>query len=173
VIIEKILPSDCYSEKVINPESIILHYISAVNIDKERQFDIDLCYKILVDYGLSYHLLIGREGDSYHCVPLNNKAYHAGKSSYGGRSNFNNFSIGISLVGGFDTGFTDYQYDELNWQLDYLCTKYGIGNDMILGHEHISKGRKKDPNISGGNLDIKRIERLKDATFCPQSHHEP
>lgn len=46
----------------------------------------------------SAHFVVGRRGEITQLVPTNVKAWHAGKSSYRGRSNVNNFSIGIEIV---------------------------------------------------------------------------
>jgi len=46
----------------------------------------------------SAHLVIDRHGGVTQLAPLNNKTWHAGKSSWRGRSMCNGFSIGIELV---------------------------------------------------------------------------
>lgn len=50
----------------------------------------------------SAHFVVGRKGfvgdDVHQLVPTNIKAWHAGKSSYRGVRNVNNFSIGIEIV---------------------------------------------------------------------------
>lgn len=48
----------------------------------------------------SAHFVVGRTGlaDLHQLVPTNIKAWHAGKSSYHGERNVNNFSIGIEIV---------------------------------------------------------------------------
>ena len=49
--------------------------------------------------GASAHFVVGRdEGDITQLVPCNVKAWHAGKSSYYGRRDVNNFSVGIENV---------------------------------------------------------------------------
>ncbi len=45
----------------------------------------------------SAHLVIDRSGQVFQLLPFNKKSWHAGPSSLGERSNFNNFSIGIEL----------------------------------------------------------------------------
>ena len=48
--------------------------------------------------GASAHFVVGREGDITQLVPCDVKAWHAGKSSYYGERNVNNFSVGIENV---------------------------------------------------------------------------
>lgn len=45
----------------------------------------------------SAHLVVGRDGNIYQLVPFDKVAWHAGVSSYGGRSGFNKYSIGIEM----------------------------------------------------------------------------
>ena len=46
---------------------------------------------------VSAHLLIRRDGELVQYVPFHRRAWHAGKSSWQGRSACNDFSIGIEL----------------------------------------------------------------------------
>lgn len=48
---------------------------------------------------VSAHLLIRRDGEIVQYVPFHRRAWHAGLSSYRGRTNCNDFSIGIELEG--------------------------------------------------------------------------
>lgn len=154
-VINKYLPPSCFSSKRMVPSAIVLHYISAINIDPDRKFDMGLCRKILLDYKLSAHYLIGRDGEIWDLVRDTNVAYHAGKSEYKGLSNWNNFSVGIEFIGTGDSGFTDEQYKSGSELVAYLIDQFSIG--LIVGHEEISPGRKIDPGLSTGNFDLARI----------------
>ncbi len=104
-------------------------------------------------YGVAPHYLIDREGEIYRLVSDSNIAYHAGESQVpDGRTNANNFSIGIEMMNKEDAKFTDDQYDSLNGLLRYLRSKYEI--KYVLGHNQIAPGRKSDP----WNLDWKLIK---------------
>lgn len=46
----------------------------------------------------SAHVVIDRDGSIVQLVPFDTIAWHAGKSSYGGREGFNKYSIGIEIV---------------------------------------------------------------------------
>ena len=68
------------------------------------------------------------------------------KSSFRGRSNCNDFSIGIELEGTESDPFTDPQYDTLVDVLKALMSKYpdiALGN--IVGHNEIAGDRKVGP----------------------------
>jgi len=98
---------------------------------------------------VSAHCLIERGGEITQFVPFNKRAWHAGVSSFQGRSNCNDFSIGIELEGTDDTPYTDMQYSVLVELSKYLLVNYpGITLDGIVGHSDIAPGRKTDPGAA-------------------------
>jgi len=95
---------------------------------------------------VSAHLLIDRGGRVRQYVPFNKQAWHAGDSSFEGRSRCNEFSIGIELEGTDEKSFTDSQYACLVEITRLLKTAYpGIVDDRIVGHSDVAPGRKTDP----------------------------
>lgn len=95
---------------------------------------------------VSSHLLIRRDGEVVQYVPFDRKAWHAGPSCFQGRSECNEFSIGIELEGTDDTEFTDIQYRLLADITRQLMQQYpGITPERIVGHSDIAPERKTDP----------------------------
>jgi N-acetyl-anhydromuramoyl-L-alanine amidase len=95
---------------------------------------------------VSSHLLIRRDGVVVQYVPFNRKAWHAGASSFEGRPECNEYSIGIELEGTDDIPFTDRQYQQLAHITRLLMTAYpAITPARITGHADIAPGRKTDP----------------------------
>lgn len=98
---------------------------------------------------VSSHLLIERGGEVTQFVSFNDRAWHAGQSSFMGSENCNDFSIGIELEGSDDIPYTAEQYAALAETTDLLMQAYpGITTERITGHEHIAPGRKTDPGPS-------------------------
>ena len=89
--------------------------------------------------------LITRLGEIIQFVPFNLRAWHAGISSYAGRENCNDFSIGIELEGCDYEIFTTEQYHALNKILRTLADEYAITRENIVGHSDVAPGRKTDP----------------------------
>ena len=58
-------------------------------------------------------MLIRRDGELVQYVPFGERAWHAGASQYRGRSECNDFSIGIELEGTDEVPYTDAQYEAL------------------------------------------------------------
>lgn len=95
---------------------------------------------------VSSHLLIRRDGTVLQYVPFDRKAWHAGRSSFQGREECNEFSIGIELEGTDETPFDDLQYECLARLSTLLMQHYpGITPERITGHSDIAPGRKTDP----------------------------
>ena len=81
-----------YDKKnIIKPDAIIIHYTAGasgsatVNLFKSASAT------------TSAHFVVSEDGSITQMVDLNRRAYHAGTSSYGGRSGYNGFSIGIEI----------------------------------------------------------------------------
>lgn len=103
-------------------------------------------YPELHQLTVSAHFLIRRDGELIQFVSTENRAWHAGVSSFEGREGCNDFSIGIELEGTDTEPFTDAQYSALFELTKSIQQAYPlITNERITGHEHIAPGRKTDP----------------------------
>jgi len=106
----------------------------------------DPYYAEIANMHVSAHLLIQRDGAVVQYVPFGQRAWHAGVSSFQGRENCNDYSIGIELEGSDELAYEDIQYQILNEIIAQLCRVYpGIRRDRIVGHCDIAPGRKTDP----------------------------
>lgn len=99
----------------------------------------------IADLKVSAHLLIRRTGKMIQFVPLNLRAWHAGQSSFLGRDNCNDFSIGIELEGTDDIPYTLDQYHTLAKTTLLLMQHFPISSKHIVGHSDIAPTRKTDP----------------------------
>ncbi|KRW62808.1 1,6-anhydro-N-acetylmuramyl-L-alanine amidase AmpD [Pseudomonas sp. TTU2014-080ASC] len=92
------------------------------------------------------HFLIERDGAVTQFVSCHGRAWHAGVSSFEGRENCNDFSIGIELEGTDDLPFTERQYAALVRLTRTIRAAYpAITLSRICGHSDIAPGRKTDP----------------------------
>lgn len=108
---------------------------------------------------VSSHYIIDLKGNIYQLVPDEKKAWHAGKSHWKGRSNINDYSIGIEMVDTSDHGvrvldFPDKQIEALIHLCKNLISKYKIPPQNILAHSDIAPDRKDDP---GQYFDWKKL----------------
>jgi len=94
---------------------------------------------------VSAHCLIDRQGLITQYVSFDDRAWHAGVSSYKGKENCNDFSIGIELEGTDTLQYTHLQYQSLARLSHLIMQRYSIDEENIVGHCDIAPGRKTDP----------------------------
>ena len=106
-------------------------------------------FKEIDDLRVSSHLYIKRDGSITQFVPLDKKAWHAGISSFKGRENCNEFSIGVELEGTDEVPYERAQYTSLIEITMFLMKQYPhLNKDNIVGHSDIAPERKTDPGSS-------------------------
>ncbi|MDM8563940.1 1,6-anhydro-N-acetylmuramyl-L-alanine amidase AmpD [Candidatus Marithioploca araucensis] len=164
-------PSPNYDDrpKGIDIELLVIHAISlppgefggpfidqlfTSSLDKNAHPD----FADIADLRVSAHLLIRRTGEVIQYVSFQQRAWHAGVSSFAGRSRCNDFSIGIELEGCDDVPYTDEQYQQLAQIIKILQQAWvALTPDRIVGHCDIAPGRKTDP---GAAFDWARLHAL-------------
>ena len=114
----------------------------------QLDFDAHPYFQEIRGLEVSAHFFISRLGELWQFVSCDARAWHAGQSSYRGRDNCNDDSVGIELEGLEGDGFEPLQYETLNALCSALVAQYPVAH--IAGHEHIAPGRKADPG-SGFN----------------------
>jgi AmpD protein len=115
-------------------------------------------FETLKGVRVSAHALIRRDGSVTQYVPFAQRAWHAGKSVYHGRTDCNDFSIGIELEGTDDVPFEGAQYTTLADLIRTLLAIYPtLTRASITGHSDIAPGRKTDP---GPAFDWPRLRAL-------------
>lgn len=98
---------------------------------------------------VSAHYTIGKDGQIVQHVQDMHRAWHAGRSTWQGRDGCNDYALGIELVN-LNDGADPYPEAQHQANLSlcvYLCKKYNIKPDDIMGHLDIAipPGRKSDP----------------------------
>ena len=103
---------------------------------------------------VSAHFFVRRDGQVLQFVSCNQRAWHAGASSWNGRDNCNDWSVGIELEGLEGEPFAPRQYRNLIRLLRAVASRYPIAE--VVGHEHVAPGRKADP---GARFEWRRLVR--------------
>ena len=111
-------------------------------------------YETIRSIAVSAHFVIRRDGALLQFVSCDDRAWHAGASSWQGRDGCNDFSIGIELEGLEGESFDERQYPVLAELLRSVAARYPIA--AVAGHEHVAPGRKADP---GAGFDWVRLRR--------------
>lgn len=148
-----------------NIDLVVLHSISLPpgefgngNVQKlftnHLDWDAHPYFQSIRDLQVSAHFFICREGHLWQFVSCEARAWHAGQSTYLGRDDCNNHSIGIELEGVERGYFEIPQYETLTALCAAILSKYPVRH--LAGHEHVAIGRKLDP---GPGFDWACLER--------------
>ena len=93
----------------------------------------------------SAHIVIEEDGQRTIYASPDQVTFHAGKSSWDGRSNVNDFGIGVEFQG--DTNvkpLTSAQIKSFVEYFDQLAKQYNVSTEDIITHAMIAPGRKPD-----------------------------
>ncbi|WP_286181016.1 N-acetylmuramoyl-L-alanine amidase [Bacillus sp. ISL-37] len=154
------------------PTHIVLHFISNAANKPENPYMYEDIRGVFIDYDVSPHYMIDRDGEIYFLLPESRAARHAGKGGIEGfpeyEDHLNKYSIGIELMAigteeemqlimspdhyreipAEHIGYTEAQYQALNLLIDdILARNKQIKRDRvhIIGHDEYAPDRKTDP----------------------------
>ncbi len=152
------LPTDRYNERPPHTRIslVVIHFISLPPCHFGGHYVDDLFlgrldpdahpyFKDLAGAELSTHLFLNRQGQLTQYVSFLKRAWHAGRSSYRGQKECNDYSIGIELEGCEYCAYTREQYAVLKEVLAALRQTYPDIGDHLAGHNEVAPGRKVDP----------------------------
>ncbi|PKG34418.1 MULTISPECIES: 1,6-anhydro-N-acetylmuramyl-L-alanine amidase AmpD [Psychrobacter] len=121
-----------------------VHYVKAL-FTNQLDWDAHPYFQTIQGAEVSAHLFIERDGAITQFVNFAERAWHAGRSSYLGRPECNDYSIGIELEGSDFVSFTSVQYDTLAAVIAALYDAYPKTRRHLTGHSDIAPSRKTDP----------------------------
>jgi len=110
---------------------------------------------------VSSHYLVAEDGQVLRMVAEQDRAWHAGRSSWRGVTDVNSASIGIEIVNpGHEFGyrpFPDEQMEALVPLVADIVSRHRIPPANVVGHSDIAPARKQDP---GELFDWARLAKL-------------
>lgn len=166
-----LLPLEDFSgERQHQPQFVMIHFTSAVVNHRDDPYNMEHIRNIFVDYNVSVHYIIQRDGTVRCYIPEDRVAWHAGKGQWNDdpvyTNKMNQYAFGIEMVAigsqkdmsiyltdsqyqALDDslkGFTQEQYDALKLLVTDLCARYDIPMDRshVIGHEDYAP-TKTDP----------------------------
>jgi len=161
---------------------VVLHFMSNVAQNQREPYDIEQVRKIFVDYKLSSHYMIARDGLVLKLVEEDRVAWHAGKGfldefpDYQNKLNYYSIGIEFLAIGSRDEmapkylsrssydrldpsliGYTEEQYSAVNELLAEIYDRHpAIVRDRrhIIGHDEYAGPRQRpaDPKVDPGSL---------------------
>ncbi|AZO54008.1 MULTISPECIES: N-acetylmuramoyl-L-alanine amidase [unclassified Mesorhizobium] len=125
------------------PDMIVLHYTGmATGIGAEAW----LCDPASE---VSSHYLIHENGHIVQMVRESDRAWHAGQSSWFGRTDINSCSVGIEIVNpGHSLGYPGFPRRQINAVIRLckgIAARHAIAAERVLAHSDVAPGRKIDP----------------------------
>ena len=111
-------------------------------------------YETIRGPAVSAHFLVRRDGEVLQFVSIADRAAHAGRSSWAGRAEANDWSVGIELEGLEGDTFEAAQYATLERLLPAIDRAHAVA--LVVGHEHVAPGRKTDPGAGFDWADLAR-----------------
>ncbi|MFB6348932.1 1,6-anhydro-N-acetylmuramyl-L-alanine amidase AmpD [Moraxella marmotae] len=133
-----------------------VHYVKAF-FQNQLNADDHPYFQSIHTLQVSAHLFIERNGAVTQFVNFNDRAWHAGASSYLGRSNCNDFTIGIELEGTDNQDYQTVQYQVLSQIIAAIYQAYPATRRHLMGHSDIAPNRKTDP---GACFDWQKLRTL-------------
>jgi N-acetylmuramoyl-L-alanine amidase len=150
----EVCPSPNHGERigVDRPDILLLHYTGMPTAEGAQAW---LCN---VESQVSSHYLVHEDGRVVQMVPETRRAWHAGKSVWGGDTDINSRSIGIEIANpGHPGGLPDFPDRQIEALIE-LCRdcveRHGIPAERVLAHSDVAPVRKVDPgeNFPWGKL---------------------
>ena len=149
---EKFESTPNISSHKIRPEGVVLHHSCG-------SYEGSISWICQTRSQVSYHCIIDLDGKRNSFASDDSRCWHAGKSSFNGRTNCNGFLLGLSFSG--DTNERELTDDEVASAIEWLVPKFekwGWPKDLstVTTHREVSPGRKDD-------VDIRAEKKIKDA----------
>ena len=136
-------PSPNFDEREEPLEMLVFHYTgmetAQAALDRLRD----------PEAKVSAHYVVDEDGEVYSLVDEDKRAWHAGVSSWKGKTDINSRSVGIEIVNpGHEFGyrpFPDGQIKSVVSLSQKIIKRYDILSENIVGHSDIAPKRKTDP----------------------------
>ncbi len=147
-------PSPNHGPRAGAIDMLVLHYTGMRNAAAALE---RLCAP---EAAVSAHYVIDEDGTVWRLVAEERRAWHAGVSSWRGRSDINSAAIGIELVNpGHECGYRPFPAVQMA-ALEGLCrdilARHPIPARHVVGHSDVAPQRKQDP---GELFDWARLAR--------------
>ncbi|MBZ9982908.1 MULTISPECIES: N-acetylmuramoyl-L-alanine amidase [unclassified Mesorhizobium] len=129
--------------ETLKPDMIVLHYTGMPTGAGAEAWLCDPASEV------SSHYLVHENGHIVQMVRESDRAWHAGKSSWFGRTDINSCSVGIEIVNpGHSLGYPGFpkrQIDAVIGLCAGIASRHAIAPQRVLAHSDVAPGRKIDP----------------------------
>jgi len=127
----------------LTADCIILHYTGMESGEAAERWLCDPASEV------SSHYLVHEDGRVVQMVREADRAWHAGRSSWRGRTDINSCSVGIEIANpGHAFGYPDFSGRQIEMVVELcrgICARHHIAPERVLAHSDVAPGRKIDP----------------------------
>lgn len=139
----RVSPNFGQRRETLRPDMIVLHYTGMATGAGAEAWLCDPASEV------SSHYLVHEDGRIVQMVRESDRAWHAGASSWFGRTDINSCSVGIEIVNpGHALGYSTFPKRQIEAVI-CLCKgiigRHSIAAQRVLAHSDIAPGRKIDP----------------------------
>jgi N-acetylmuramoyl-L-alanine amidase len=124
-------------------DMLVLHYTGMRTASEALERLCDAQAKV------SAHYVVDEDGTVYALVAEENRAWHAGVSSWRSHSNINQRSIGIEIVNpGHEFGYRTFpkaQMESVATLCNEILSRHDIPKRNVVAHSDVAPERKEDP----------------------------
>lgn len=144
-VASRVFPSPNHGERRDGrrPDMLVLHYTNMPVAGEALQW---LCNPLSE---VSAHYFVFEDGHVVQMVPEARRAWHAGRSGWGGDTDVNSCSIGVEIANAGHLGglppFPGAQVEAVIALARDVGDRWGIPATRVLGHSDVAPGRKQDP----------------------------
>jgi N-acetylmuramoyl-L-alanine amidase len=129
--------------EVLRPDMILLHYTGMESAEAAEAWLCDPASEV------SAHYLVHEDGRIVQMVREADRAWHAGRGSWRGRTDVNSLSVGIEIANpGHAFGYPDFpdgQVESVIALCRGIASRHAIPPERVLAHSDTAPGRKVDP----------------------------
>ncbi len=86
------------------------------------------------------HYCVTRDGTIYRIIDKDRVAYHCGRSMWNGRTNIDQYSVGIEIIGYHDKPLTNAQYTAVRGLVKALQSIYAVKDYAVMPHSQVAYG---------------------------------
>jgi N-acetyl-anhydromuramyl-L-alanine amidase AmpD len=111
---------------------------------------------------VSAHFVVGKDGRVVQMVPIEKRAWHAGKSVFNGQNNVNHFSVGIEMVNLNDGNdpYPDEQYHAVAGIIRFLRSRFDIPDSSIVSHQQVATAAGRSDKTDPLGFDFTKVCQL-------------
>jgi N-acetylmuramoyl-L-alanine amidase len=137
----------------ILPTAIVLHHTAG-------SYSGSVAWCLNASAKVSYHCIVNTTGERTILARYTQRAWHAGKSTFAGRTDCNSFTLGVAVSGNtYNRDLTPQEIESVAEWVVARMIEFKIPIERVTTHRAISPGRKNDVSPQAEKVLIDAIKK--------------